>query len=713
MKKLILSLLVAMTTLTASARTVWTGSKAVGWDDSFVLTTEQLGSTKAGDYFVFTFEVTDASNWPQFRIEDLSYNVLGSSALTAGMTTSRIYVTQALSEGIVSGAKIRGTGCTMTKIELEEGDGGDYSHAVWIGETVIGNWTGGFQVGANAFKNAAAGQLLRIKFRNLGAGALLSLRNPDGWEMLPDAENVSIAGSKHDFTITADMLAVLKSNGLIVGGVNFTCTAVELWEASDVKTLTLSVPVTDGWVYTDDVPSFTIRVTNPYGEAVTANAAVAIATDKMEPVTKVTKSQEIAAKSSTDMVLTLDAMPAAGIYYATATVNEDLARGFFFAVKPTEIVSAPDKQGDFDSFWQTAKTQLAAVEAADEPVLTEITSKSTANRKVYLVEFKSVADGASGDGVTVRGYYCEPQDGQKHPVIMHFLGYDSGYAPGGQSSVPYCPGGDDNKDYAEFYLSTRGQSVNNRPAADRADGINRDFTNDYGDWFAYQFGNKDSYYYRGAFMDCVRAIDFMATRATSDMGNLFAEGQSQGGALTVAAAALSGHALKAIAPAITFLGDFPDYFQLASWPTSVAYANKGTMTDAEMFAFLSYFDTKNLATLISCPIITSIGLQDNVCPPHTNLAPYNNVATPADKKQIVINPELQHQVKYSGADNWYTVYMNFFKKYLTTTGIRSIDNGQCSTVNSQRDNIWYDLQGRRVTKPTHGLYIVNGRKVVK
>ena len=214
-------------------------------------------------------------------------------------------------------------------------------------------------------------------------------------------------------------------------------------------------------------------------------------------------------------------------------------------------------------------------------------------------------------------------------------------------------------------------------------------------------------------MDCVRAIDFMATRATSDMGNLFAEGQSQGGALTVAAAALSGHALKAIAPAITFLGDFPDYFQLASWPTSVAYANKGTMTDAEMFAFLSYFDTKNLATLISCPIITSIGLQDNVCPPHTNLAPYNNVATPADKKQIVINPELQHQVKYSGADNWYTVYMNFFKKYLTTTGIRSIDNGQCSTVNSQRDNVWYDLQGRRVTKPTHGLYIVNGRKVVK
>ena len=699
-------MLVALMSLTASSRTVWTGSKAVGWDDSFVLTTEQLGSIKAGDCFVFTFEVTDANNWPQFRIEDLSYNVLGNSALTAGMTTSKIYATQALVEGIASGAKIRGTGCTMTKIELEEGDGGDYSHAVWIGETVVGNWTG-FQIDANAFKNAAVGQLLRIKFTDLGAGALLSLRNPDGWVQLPDAENVTIAGTKHDFTITADMLAVLKNKGLIVGGVNFTCTAVELWDGSDVKTLTLHVPVNGGWVFTDAVPSFTIKITNPYNVAVTANAVVDIATDKMVPVTKTTKSQEIAANSTADFVLTLDAMPAAGIYHATATVNEDLARGFFFAVKPTEVVSAPDKQSDFDSFWQAAQTQLEQVEASDQPVLTEITSKSTGKRKVYLVEFKSVADGPSGDAVTVRGYYCEPQDGQKHPVIMHFLGYDSGYAPGGQDNIPYCPGGNDNPEYAEFYLSTRGQSINNRPAAGRADGINRDFTNDYGDWFAYQFGNKDSYYYRGAYMDCVRAIDFMATCPTSDMDNLFAEGQSQGGALTVAAAALSGHPFKAIAPAITFLGDFPDYFELASWPASVAYANKGTMTDAEMFAFLSYYDTKNLATRISCPVITSISLQDNVCPPHTNLAPYNNLLTPVADKQLVINPELQHQVNYSGADNWYTVYMNFFKKYESTTGIREVLPNAVP-----QNSAFYDLHGRRLSKPARGIYIHNGRKVV-
>ncbi|MBO6190774.1 MAG: hypothetical protein J6N98_00025 [Prevotella sp.] len=41
-----------------------------------------------------------------------------------------------------------------------------------------------------------------------------------------------------------------------------------------------------------------------------------------------------------------------------------------------------------------------------------------------------------------------------------------------------------------------------------------------------------------------------------------------------------------------------------------------------------------------------------------------------------------------------------------TTGISQIDNGQWTTDN------YYDLQGRKVAQPTHGLYVVNGKKVV-
>ena len=42
-----------------------------------------------------------------------------------------------------------------------------------------------------------------------------------------------------------------------------------------------------------------------------------------------------------------------------------------------------------------------------------------------------------------------------------------------------------------------------------------------------------------------------------------------------------------------------------------------------------------------------------------------------------------------------------------TTGIKEIDNSKSSNSN------WYDLQGRRVAQPTRGLYIINGKKVIR
>ena len=43
-----------------------------------------------------------------------------------------------------------------------------------------------------------------------------------------------------------------------------------------------------------------------------------------------------------------------------------------------------------------------------------------------------------------------------------------------------------------------------------------------------------------------------------------------------------------------------------------------------------------------------------------------------------------------------------------TTGIQNVP-----TNGEQQDDVVYDLQGRRVTNPTHGIYIINGKKVIK
>jgi cephalosporin-C deacetylase len=144
------------------------------------------------------------------------------------------------------------------------------------------------------------------------------------------------------------------------------------------------------------------------------------------------------------------------------------------------------------------------------------------------------------------------------------------------------------------------------------------------------------------------------------MNKLFAEGSSQGGALSYACAALCSdiYPFTAIAPNVAFLGDFPDYFQIVGWPAETAKANKGSMTDEEMYAFLSYFDTKNLATKISAAVLASSGLQDGTCPPHTNIAPFNNLLTPESDKEYIFAPEMQHDFP----KGWTTKIMNFFKE---------------------------------------------------
>ena len=420
---------------------------------------------------------------------------------------------------------------------------------------------------------------------------------------------------------------------------------------ADLSLIKQSVPVTDNWVWSGK-PQITVHVENPNAAAVKVGVKVRITTDSKQLVTELLDSVEIAGNGKVDHIMTTPGDMEPGFYRAVCFVNGKNARSFIFGIDPFKIVSEPDMQPDFEQFWQAAKDQLAAVEMA--PKLVEIESKSSAARKVYLVEMYSVPDGLSGEPVKIRGYYCEPQDGQKHPVIFHFYGYDTA----GSKAKCECPSGGSSQ-YAEFYLSHRGQYLNNRPASTGNPGVEEDCINIYdSDWFAYHFGDKDSYYYRGAFMDVVQAVRFMATRETSDMTRLYAEGSSQGGALTYAAAALSDYPFSAIAANVAFLGDYADAVDIGGLAMEISKRCKGSMSTEEMLTFLSYFDTKNLATKISCPVMASSGLQDNVCPPRTNVVPFNNLKTPAEQKEYIFGPEMGHDYP----KGWSPI--TFFKKYM-------------------------------------------------
>ena len=644
------------------------------WSGYITISKDLLATASAGDTLnIYVSDISTTATYPQVYLQYVgaawqwldfqASHTCNLSGLQAPYKAS-IPLTQSMLDVISSGLYlvVKGVGytadlVTLTHVPANVGT----TSSLWVGSVAMPSSWGAWQtIPASSFAHAEVGQFLRMRFTDLTANAQLQLKETKGWTELVDAPLMAISGRYYDYTITADMLAQLQVNGVIISGCNYTLTEVLLINPAEQQSLTLSVPVVDKWVFSDR-PSLTIHITNPYRQAMSAYVEVEIMADRAELVTTIRDTVQLPAGANRSIVVTTDHPLAPGFYKATCMVNEDLARAFFFAINPFDIVSAPDKQPDFETYWATAKKQLDAISIKAK--LTELPAKSTPARKVYLVEMRSIPDGLSGRPVIIRGYYCEPQDGKKHPVIMHYLGYDSGYRPGNQDVKPYCPSGDDQPNYAEFYLSTRGQSINNRAANEREADGKGDLTNTYGDWFAFHFGDKDSYYYRGAYMDCVRAIQFMATRPTSDMNNLYAEGQSQGGAFTYAAASLSGYTFRAIAPGVAFMGDFPDYFRIVNWPAYVARANQGNMTDKQMYAFLSYYDTKNLAATISCPVIACLGLQDDVCPPHTNIAPYNNLQSV--DKILLFNPENGHQV----SSTWYNDYTNFFEiKYNNTYG---------------------------------------------
>jgi len=419
----------------------------------------------------------------------------------------------------------------------------------------------------------------------------------------------------------------------------------------ELDPITLNVPVTDNWIF-HLKPNLLIQLENPNNVDVEATVTVRFTSDFKEDKGSVEKTVKVPAKCTLDVPITTEVDFEPGFYKAKCSLDGYRKKTFNFGVDPLGIVSAPDMQADFHSFWEWGVAQLKDIDMNIR--MTELEKKSSADCKVYLVEFDSVPDGLEGDPVTVRGYYLEPQDGKKHPVLLHFYGYDS-QTPG----VLSCPYGGSKPTYTELYFSHRGQYINNRPASKREPDGHGDFVNPYGDWFAYNFGDKNSYYYRGAYLDCAQAVRFMATRETSDMNNLFAEGSSQGGALTYAAAALSDYPFSAIACNVAFMGDFPDYFRIVDWPANVAKANKGSMTDEEMYKFLSYFDTKNMVNHNpTYALYATSGLEDATCPSHTNVAPFNNL--PVEDKEMHFYPKMTHDYP----STWTSDIDKFFKAHM-------------------------------------------------
>jgi cephalosporin-C deacetylase len=322
--------------------------------------------------------------------------------------------------------------------------------------------------------------------------------------------------------------------------------------------------------------------------------------------------REVAVKKNSTALFTLkvrDLKP--GFYKATLSLESKMGNkeySFNFGYEPEKIVSPPDPQPDFNEFWDRARAELATV--APQYRMIRIDSLCTDSHNVWLVEMRSLGN------VLIRGWYQVPVKPGRYPAIMQVPGYSSVMVP---SYINY---GDD---IIGFGLNVRGHG-------NSTDDVNPGFPG----YILTGLEDKDTYIYRGTYMDCSRGIDFLCSRPEVDASRIAVEGASQGGALTFVTAALNNDRIAVCAPAVPFLSDFRDYFRVAVWPGNEftdLVENQKKLSWDQVFYTLSYFDIKNLAPMIKAPLIMGVGLIDDVCPPHINFAAYNQVT--GEKKYIV------------------------------------------------------------------------------
>ena len=269
---------------------------------------------------------------------------------------------------------------------------------------------------------------------------------------------------------------------------------------------------------------------------------------------------------------------------------------FNIGVQPDKVVSKPDPQPDFDAFWDTTLRELAEIPAEAQWEL--VPEYSNELRQCFRISFESLDGGIGGGIISI------PVAEGKYPVFIQYMGY---------GAEPFYFDPSANPDRIDFLVSVRGQGI---------------FKEARTDWIDRGLQDKADYYYRGAFCDAVRAAEIAAALDKADPEKMVALGESQGGALTAVAAALWGK-FKVISIAVPFLGDYRDYARIVWWPVHevMEAADKAGIDYDTLFTLLSYFDVKNLAPRITCPVVMAFGLQDPTCPPHTNFAIYNNLGT--------------------------------------------------------------------------------------
>lgn len=297
---------------------------------------------------------------------------------------------------------------------------------------------------------------------------------------------------------------------------------------------------------------------------------------------------------------------------------------------------------DFDRFWDDALAEMKAVDPQVELVPAKLQME-------YFDLFHMYFTGVNG--ARIHAKLIRPKNITKPiPAVLAFHGY-SGRGGDFSHYMHYAAQG-----YCVAALDCRGQ-------AGESEDVGGVVGNTLNGHIIRGLKGYDpsNLLFRDIFLDCAQLAQIMLSFPEVDENEVYATGGSQGGALTLACAALEPRIRKA-APAYPFLSDYRRVWDMDM--DERAYAEMRQFLRNfdpnhehidEFFHTLGYIDIQNLAKRIRADICFATGLMDNVCPPSTQFAVYNKICS---NKKMVIYPDFGHE----GLPGWEDKIIEFFAK---------------------------------------------------
>jgi cephalosporin-C deacetylase len=285
---------------------------------------------------------------------------------------------------------------------------------------------------------------------------------------------------------------------------------------------------------------------------------------------------------------------------------------------------------DFDTFWDKSLIEMRAIDPRVELIPAEF---QASNVECFHLFFTGVG------GARIHAKLLRPANAPSpHPAVLLFHGYtgDSGdwfdklgyVAAGFTIAALDCRG---QAGLSEDKGSVTGNTLHGHIIRGLEDALK---------------GSPEKMLFRQIFLDTAQLAKIVMEMPDVDGNRVGATGGSQGGALTIACAALEPR-IKHAAPIFPFLSDYMRVWEMDQAKDAYKelqeyfrHSDPMHKLEGKIFEKLGYIDIQFLAPRIQAKILWGIGLMDTVCPPSTQFAVYNKIVSP---KTMAVYPDFGHE----------------------------------------------------------------------